>query len=321
MTRSTGPRPRAARSGGPSISHSASALGVAEAGAQQEAVELRLGERVRALVLDRVLGRQDEEGPLERPRDAVGRHLPLLHRLEQRRLRLRGGAVDLVGQQEVREDRAGAELEVAVALVPDRRPGHVGGQEVGRELDAAEAEPARLCEGPRCERLRDPGHVLEQHVPVGEEAEQHQLELLALADDGALDLVEQAARRSSASSLKLHQSRSRARHDARRARPAPIPGACRSGGCRPIGPDELPGLVAEHRVRPFGLRSRLMPRRDDSSPAASADDCRPQAEVEVECGRSRHRHLALEPGEACRRSARTRGRTEARVERRRRLGG
>ncbi len=37
---------------------------------------------------------------------AVDRHLPLLHRLEERGLRLRRRAVDLVGEQEVREDRA-----------------------------------------------------------------------------------------------------------------------------------------------------------------------------------------------------------------------
>ena len=182
---------------------------VAEARAEEEAVELRLRQGVRALVLDRVLRRQDEEGALERPRDAVGRHLSLLHRLEQRSLRLRGSAVDLVGEQEVREDRAGAEVEVAVALVPDRGPRHVGGQEVGRELDAAEVEPARLCEGPRCERLREPGHVLEEHMAVGEEAEQDQLELLPLADDGALDLVQQAGA-PLGQLVELHQIRSRA---------------------------------------------------------------------------------------------------------------
>ena len=103
----------------------------------------------------------------------------------------------------------GAELEVAVALVPDRRAGHVGGQQVGRELDAAEAEPARLGEGARGQRLREPGHVLEQDVAVGEQAEQDQLELLALADDGALDLVEQAGAELG-QLAELHQTRSSA---------------------------------------------------------------------------------------------------------------
>jgi hypothetical protein len=40
-------------------------------------------------------------------RDAFDRDLPLLHRLEQRGLGLRRCAVDLVREQQVREDRAG----------------------------------------------------------------------------------------------------------------------------------------------------------------------------------------------------------------------
>ena len=56
---------------------------------QQEPVELRLGQRVGALVLDRVLRRGDEERVGQRPGDAVGRDLALLHRLEQGRLGLR----------------------------------------------------------------------------------------------------------------------------------------------------------------------------------------------------------------------------------------
>ena len=164
---------------------------IAEAGAEQEAIELRLRERVGALVLDRVLGREHQEGALERAGQPVRGHLPLLHRLEQRRLCLRRSAVDLVGEEEMREDRARPELEVAVPLVPDRRPRDVSGEEIRRELDAAEAEPARLCERSRREGLREPRHVLEENVAVGEEPEQDELELLTLADDGALDLVEQ----------------------------------------------------------------------------------------------------------------------------------
>ena len=39
----------------------------------------------------------------------------LVHRLEQRRLRLRRGAVDLVGEHDVREDRPGVELEAVAS--------------------------------------------------------------------------------------------------------------------------------------------------------------------------------------------------------------
>ena len=86
---------------------------IAERGLEEEAVELRLGQRERPLVLDRVLGREQEERVGQRARLAVDRHLLLRHRLEQRGLRLRHRAVDLVDQDDVREDRARPELEVA----------------------------------------------------------------------------------------------------------------------------------------------------------------------------------------------------------------
>ncbi len=44
---------------------------VAERSAEEEAVELRLGERERALVLDRVLGREQEERVRQLTRHAV----------------------------------------------------------------------------------------------------------------------------------------------------------------------------------------------------------------------------------------------------------
>ena len=83
--------------------------------AHEEAVELRLGQRVRALVLDRVLRREHEERVRQRLRPALDRHLPLLHRLQQRGLRLRRRAVDLVGEQHVREHRPAPERQLAAA--------------------------------------------------------------------------------------------------------------------------------------------------------------------------------------------------------------
>ena len=84
---------------------------------EEEAIELRLGQRVRAFHLERVLRREDEERLLEHVRRVADRDAVLVHRLEQRALRLRRGAVDLVGEDDVREDRALAEVEL-----PSRRP-------------------------------------------------------------------------------------------------------------------------------------------------------------------------------------------------------
>ena len=158
---------------------------------EQEPVELGLGQRVGALHLERVLRGEHEERRLEREPLAGDRDLVLLHRLEQARLGLGRGAVDLVGEDEVREDRAGLEAEDALAALLDEdvRAGDVGRHQVGRELDAVERAVDDVGDGPDEHRLAEPGHALEQHVAVGEEAGQRLADELALADDDAADLA------------------------------------------------------------------------------------------------------------------------------------
>ena len=116
------------------------------------------------------------------------RDLPLLHRLEQGALHLRGRAVHLVGQDEVREDRAERDLELAELLVEDPRPDDVRGNEVGRELDALELPADGLRERLHRHRLGEPGHALDEKMPSREEGDHHPLQQRVLADDHALDL-------------------------------------------------------------------------------------------------------------------------------------
>ncbi len=109
---------------------------------EHEAIELRLGQRIGAFELDRVLRRQHEERPLELIRSAGGRDVILLHRFEQRRLRLRRRPVDLVGQDDLREDRSLARTAACAlpcVLVEDLGARDVGRHQVGRELDPLEA--------------------------------------------------------------------------------------------------------------------------------------------------------------------------------------
>src|SRR5262249_41768829 len=77
--------------------------------------------------LDRVLGGDQEERGGQGVGGAVDGDLPLLHRLQERGLRARGGAVDLVHEQEVGEDGSAAELEDQLARGVDGHPGHVAG--------------------------------------------------------------------------------------------------------------------------------------------------------------------------------------------------
>ena len=168
-------------------------VGVADGCLQQEAVELRLGEPVRSGLLDRVLGRDDHERQPDVVALAVDRDVPLLHDLEQRCLRLRAGAVDLVGEHDVGEDRPAVELELALALVVDADAGDVTGQQVGGELDAA-GRPGDALRDRASERgLAGAGEVLQQQVPFAEQGDEAQAHDEGLAEQHLLDAGHQAA--------------------------------------------------------------------------------------------------------------------------------
>ena len=155
---------------------------------EHEAVELGLGQVVRPFRLDRVLRGQHQERPLELVARAVDRHAVLLHDLQQRGVGLGRRAVDLVGQQQLREDRPGPEAELLRLHVEDRRPGDVGGHQVGGELDAAELAAQHAAQRPHEERLAQAGHALDQHVAVGEQGHQRAQHQFVLADEDLADL-------------------------------------------------------------------------------------------------------------------------------------
>ena len=109
---------------------------VADLELEHEAIHLRLGQRVSALLLDRILRRQHQEGLLEPEGVLADGDLLFLHRLEQGALHLGRRAVDLIGQHQVGEDRPFARREGARLRVVDLRAHHVGRQHVRRELEA-----------------------------------------------------------------------------------------------------------------------------------------------------------------------------------------
>ena len=119
-----------------------------------EPIELRLGQRVGALVINRVLRGHHHEQPWQRMGGASDRDLPLFHGFEQCGLDFRGGAIDFVGQHDVAEDGARliAKFAAAIASVVDLGSGDVRRQQVGCELNAGKVglEVASEClHGPR----------------------------------------------------------------------------------------------------------------------------------------------------------------------------
>ena len=155
--------------------------GVADRHPRHEAVALCLGEGVGALHLDRVLGGDDHEGLLEHVGRAVDGDLALLHGLEQRRLGLGGGAVDLVADHDVGEDAAGPELELAGVLVEDRDAGDVRGQQVGSELDPAHGAVDAARQGLAELGLADARDVLDEEMALREQHDQGGVDHVRLA--------------------------------------------------------------------------------------------------------------------------------------------
>ena len=129
---------------------------------QQEAVPLRLRERVDALGLDRVLRCDHDERLRHRVGLAPDGHLLLGHQLEHRGLHLGGGPVDLVSEDEIDEHRAQLDVETLLAGLVDTGTDDVGGHQVRGELDAREVAADHGGEAAHRQGLGHPGHALEE---------------------------------------------------------------------------------------------------------------------------------------------------------------
>ena len=72
--------------------------------------------------------------------------------------------------------------------VEDLGADHVGGQHVGRELDAREARVDGAGQAAHGQRLGQARHALEQHVAAGQQADQQARHHRLLADEDLADL-------------------------------------------------------------------------------------------------------------------------------------
>ena len=159
-----------------------------------EPVALAVGKRERSCVLERVLGGDEEERRWQRAGLAVDGDLPLLHRLEQRRLRARCRTVDLVDEHDVGKERSRPELPDCGLGVEDRHAREIGGQQVGRGLDPPEARADGAGECLRQQGLAHAGNVLHEQVAAGEERDHGEAQSVVLAAYDQRQVVEEGAR-------------------------------------------------------------------------------------------------------------------------------
>jgi hypothetical protein len=180
--------------GGGEIDHLQFFVGgeIAQHGVEQEAVQLRFRQRVGAFELDGVLGGQHEERRRQFVIIAAHGAGELLHRFEQCRLRFGRGAVDFVGQQDVRKDGAAHEGPGAVAgggiFLDDVGTGDVGGHQVRRKLDAFKNQAKRLGHGAHQQGLGSSRQTGDQAVAAHEQRDHDLFQDFFLAHDHAAHL-------------------------------------------------------------------------------------------------------------------------------------
>ena len=165
--------------------HLGLAFHVADAQADHEAIHLGEGKRVGAFQFHGVLRGHHKEGTSERMHLAIDGDGVFFHGFQQAGLRAWCGAVDLITEQDVREDGAGAEGELMRLLRIDGHTADVRREEIGGELDAFEISGDGARDGLREQGLADAGDVFKQDVAASDQGQDGVRNGLFFADEGA----------------------------------------------------------------------------------------------------------------------------------------
>ena len=134
---------------------------------EHEPIDLRFRKRIRAFLLNRILGRENEKGLLEDEGRSADRYLLFLHRFEQCRLDLRRRAIDLVRKNDIGVDRPFLDREAAGRLIVDLRADDVCWKQIGSKLNAAERSVDCLGQRSNGQSFRQTGDSFEQYVSTG----------------------------------------------------------------------------------------------------------------------------------------------------------
>ncbi len=118
-------------------------FGVAKADIHHEAVKLGLRQGKRSLVLNGVLRSHDHEWLRQAVSYPIDGYLRFFHCFQQGRLGLWSGAVNFVGEHDLRHDGTGSELKVACFLVVDGDTSYITGQKIRSKLDTLECTSDR----------------------------------------------------------------------------------------------------------------------------------------------------------------------------------
>ena len=168
--------------------HLAGRIRITERKTHQKTVHLRLRQGKRPNLFQRILRGNHKKRRRQRMGTVIHRHLPLLHRFQQRRLTLRRSTVYLIGKQQLREHRPLMKDQRLRLRFQRRKTDHIGRQQIGRELNTAEIQPKRGSERLGKRRLARPRQILQQQMPAREQTRCRQRNHLFLADNNRTQL-------------------------------------------------------------------------------------------------------------------------------------
>ena len=148
--------------------------GIGDLFLDHETVRLGFGKRVGALLLNGVLGGDDNKNILGHfVGNAADGHLPLLHGFQHGALGLGAGTVDLVQQDKIGEDGTEDRLELAGLLMIDLGSYNITGQQVGGTLYPGELAVHSVRDRLGRGRLGQSGHRFDQDMAVRDDRRCH----------------------------------------------------------------------------------------------------------------------------------------------------
>jgi len=142
-------------------------LRIVEPYGKHKTVELGFRKRIRAFLLDRILGGQHKKGLLQNEMVACRRHSLFLHGFQQRRLGFGRRPVDLIGQNDIGKNRTGDKPELTI-LVQDLRADDIRWHQIGGELDPVVFQSQNLGNGDDQQRLCKSRNTNQQTVTPAE---------------------------------------------------------------------------------------------------------------------------------------------------------
>ena len=98
----------------------------------------------------------------------VDGHLAFLHAFEQAGLGAGYGAVYLICQQNVGDNRSRMKCKKACLLIIDIKAGNIGRQEIRRKLNPGKRTPDAFGQGFGQQGFGDAGHIFQQDMTLGQ---------------------------------------------------------------------------------------------------------------------------------------------------------